>query len=285
MEFYLVTSKSLPDRIWFRDDEDFRVAMNYVAIVAFTLGVSILAFILMSNHVHFVLQCDRNLAKLFVDRFKRLYGAYYARKYGTPEYLRKASVDIRELKIEDESLHRGIAYVIMNSVAANICAYPGMYRWGTGDTFFNVNPETAVRLDSYSVRSQVRLLRSNARFPGRLEVGHDGFILPRSFVCVEFVESLYRTPNRFRYFLNSSSKARKRLDSDATPSFSDQVIAKAAQDLCRSLFRSGSISELQHDQKSELVRQLHRRFSADISQLTRTTGIPYKELSAMLDEF
>ena len=58
MTFFLITTDHLEDRLWFRDDEDFKTGMNYAATVAFLLGVNVLAFILMSNHVHFVLACS-----------------------------------------------------------------------------------------------------------------------------------------------------------------------------------------------------------------------------------
>ena len=122
--FYFVTTDHLEDRLWFRDEEDFTVAMNYVAIAAFLSEVIILSFILMSNHVHFVLYCSHKRAVLFINKFKRLYAAYYQRKYGVCELLRRNGVDIREVKESDESLERAIAYVMMNCVAANICMEP-----------------------------------------------------------------------------------------------------------------------------------------------------------------
>ncbi|MBO4476067.1 MAG: hypothetical protein J5737_05060 [Bacteroidales bacterium] len=283
MKFFLVTTDHLKDRIWFRDNEDFRVAMNYVAILSYTLGVNVLAFILMSNHVHFVFQCESPLAKQFIDRFKMLYGTYYKRKYGTSEFLRKVKVDIRELRIEDESLQRGIAYVAMNSVAANICPYPYMYQWGTGNCFFNLSSESFSLLGSISVRAQIKLLKSNVKLPDSYKVGVDGYILPSSYIKVKFVESLFRTSNSYRYFLNNSSKARKHLDSNAAPSFSDQIITAAAKELCRSLFRSAGIEQLQTSQKAELIKQLKMRFSADINQLCRVTGISYKETVSLLE--
>ena len=33
--FFLISTDHLEDRLWFRDEEDFRVAMNYVAVAAF----------------------------------------------------------------------------------------------------------------------------------------------------------------------------------------------------------------------------------------------------------
>ena len=53
--YWLVTTEHLKKGLWFRDDEDYRVGMNYVAIASFVYGVMVLAFVLMSNHVHFVL--------------------------------------------------------------------------------------------------------------------------------------------------------------------------------------------------------------------------------------
>ena len=122
--FFLITTDHLEDRLWFRDEEDFRTAMNYVAIAAFVSGVMVLAFILMSNHVHFVVACSWERAEHFIKNFKRLYAAYYWRKYGINELLRRNGVDIREVRESDESLERAIAYVLMNSVAANICFEP-----------------------------------------------------------------------------------------------------------------------------------------------------------------
>ena len=118
MKVLLVTTDHFLVRLWFKDDEDFRVAMNYAAIASLITSVNILAFILMSNHVHFVLYCTAGDAKLFIDTFKKLYGAYYCRKYNVHDYLRRVGVDIREAS-GDTAAERVIAYVQMNCVAAN----------------------------------------------------------------------------------------------------------------------------------------------------------------------
>ncbi|MBQ7518108.1 MAG: hypothetical protein IJU13_06775 [Bacteroidales bacterium] len=283
--FFLLTTDHLEDRLWFRDEEDFRVAMNYVAIAAFLSGVYVLAFILMSNHVHFVLSCDMAHAKLFICKFKRLYSAYYQRKYGVFELLRRNGVDIREISEEDESLERAIAYVLMNSVAANICMEPAGYPWGTGNVLFNENPFPGQRLGELSRRAQIRLLNSNITLPPDYRLAPGGYILPESYVPLKAVESLFRTPKRLNYFLRTSSKARIRLDGGATPSFRDQLILSACGDLCHSLFRANGIADLIPEQKAELLRQLGRRFSSDLNQLCRVTGIPYAEAAKLLDSF
>lgn len=75
-DFYLVTTDHLETTIWFKDDEDYKMGMNLVAILCAVLHVDILVFILMSNHVHFALSCSYEKAQLFINEFKRRYSIY-----------------------------------------------------------------------------------------------------------------------------------------------------------------------------------------------------------------
>lgn len=285
MEFWLVTTDHLSDRIWFRDDEDFKMGMNLVAILAFVLGVDVLAFELMSNHVHFVLSCSKSQARRFIDAYKKRYSQYLSKKYGTRDFLRKLSVDIRPIDGMDESLERAIAYVQMNCVAARICLSPIFYPWGTGSCFFKVTPAKGHRIDTLSGRSRRRLLHSTETLPPHFLVGEDGYILPECYVKGEWVESIFRTPQRMDYFLRNSSKAKQRLDSDdKAPSFKDQLVQAAIPDLCQSLFRKTSLAELDEEQQVELIKQLRFRFSANIHQFMRVTGLSYETVVASLDK-
>ena len=142
-KYYLVTTEHLEEDLWFREDEDFVTGMNYVAIQAALMPrVIILVFILMSNHVHFVLYGTREEVESFVNGFKGRYSLYMHRKYGVKEFLRRNKLDIKEIsKEEAEALERVFAYVQMNCVAANICLYPSQYPWGTGNAFFKADDD------------------------------------------------------------------------------------------------------------------------------------------------
>ena len=287
MTFFLITTDHLETRLWFLDDDDFKTGMNYVATVAFMFGVRIIAFILMSYHVHFVLECTRELALRFITEFKRLYSRYLNQRHGTKELLRGNGVDIQELRLGDESLERAIAYVQMNCVAANICLEPAAYPWGTGRTFFQVSAKRGQCLGVLSARRKNKLLHSKMILPAGWMLGEDGYILPESYVPVRFVESLFRTPRRMQYFLQSSSKAKRVLDriEKDLPAFRDQVILAAIPDLCHSLFQKRSIEELDIQQRTELARQIRYRFSADIHQIARVSGIPYQQIAILLESF
>ncbi|MBR5075516.1 MAG: hypothetical protein IKX28_00690 [Bacteroidales bacterium] len=287
MTFFLITTDHLETRLWFRDDEDFKTAMNYVAIVAYALGIDILAFILMSNHVHFILSCFEEEARRFITEFKRLFSHYLSRKYQTREQLRENGVDIQPLVLGDESLERAIAYVQMNCVAANVCINSADYPWGTGNCFFRAAPDKGRRLGDISRRAQVRLLHSKQELPSGWVLGEEGYILPGSYVNIGFVESLFRSPKRMNFFLQNSSKAKQRLalrEMDL-PSFRDQIILPAISDLCQSLFHKREIKELDEEQLPALIAQIRRRFNADAKQIARVTGIPYQEIARMLQAF
>ena len=283
---YLLTTEHLKKGLWFREDEDFRVAMNFVAIqAAGNPEVVVLAFILMSNHVHFVLVGKEEDVEAFINGFKQRYSIYFRRKYGVKEFLRRNDLDTRMIPYDDEGQEKAVAYVQMNCVAANICSHPSQYPWGTGNTFFNPVPVVGKRLDDLSGRARKRLLHSESDFlPGDWLLSADGFIFPASYVDVKAVEMLYRTPKRMNYFLVNSSKAKKRLMADENlPSFRDQTILAALPDLCRSLFQKDSFSQLQPDEKSEFARQIRFRFSADATQIARVCGITYADAARLLD--
>ncbi len=284
---YLLTTEHLENGLWFREEDDFRVGMNYVAIQAACCpDVFVLAFVLMSNHVHFVLQGTYDDVSDFVLLFKQRYALYYRKKYGTEGLLKRNNVDVRPIPPDDEALERAIAYVQMNCVAAGICSHPCQYPWGTGSSFFSQDSIQGLSIGHLSGRKRKRILRSFIEcVPEDWLVGSNGFILPSSYVKTEFVENCYRNPNRMNYFLNTSSKAKKRIETSekSLPGFRDQSILAVLPDLYRSLFQKDSFQNLLPEQKIEMVKQIRFRFSADATQIARVCGITYAQAAQLLD--
>jgi len=293
-KYYLVTTEHLEDGLWFRDTEDFVAGMNYVAIQAALFPtVLIQVFILMSNHVHFVLFGRRKDVEAFINSFKRRYSQYLCCKYGVRGFLRRNHVHIKEIPTEEvEALERALAYVQMNCVAANICLYPAQYPWGTGNSFFQSDGMTVTahkyrRLGNLSGRERVRLMHSEEalKLSDEWLISDAGYILPESYVDVDHVESLFKTPKRMQYFLRTSSKARKRLEAEDAnlPAFRDQTILGALPDLLQSLFQQSSFAVLTPQEQAEALRQIQFRFSAGVHQTARVCGITYADAARLLD--
>lgn len=285
---YLLTTEHLENGLWFREEADFKVAMNYVAIEAARHpDVAVLAFTLMSNHVHFVLKGLRERVEGFVNRFKHRYAIYYRRKYGVKKFLRRNELDVKEIPYDDEAPEKVIAYTVMNAVAAGICAHPSQYPWGTGHLYFSTpTTQNASRLKDFSIRAIKRIIHSDEEsLPENWHLGKDGYILPQDYVDVKSVEALFRRPQRMNYFLNTSSKAKKRLEiaDGRLPAFRDQTILAALPDLCRSLFQKEVFQQLSVEEQSEFARQIRFRFSADATQIARVCGITYAQAARLLD--
>lgn len=286
IKYYLVTTDHLEEGLWFRDERDFIAGMNFVAIQAFTSKVTVLAFILMSNHVHFVVRGRYKEVKAFIDRFKSCHSKYLHNKYGTFEFLRRNGVKIDELSAWDESVEKAIAYSQMNSVVANICSHPAQYPWGTGAIFFSASKPMGTRLGDLSKRARIRILHScQVDLPADWLVAEEGYILPGLYVDTPFVESLFRTPKRMNYFYANSSKAKRKIESSEAnrPAFKDQVILAALPDLFRSLFQKQRFEELSPSEKTESLRQIRFRFCSNVHQIARVTGLTYEAAARMLD--
>lgn len=285
MKYYLVTTNHFSEKLLFKDDEDYRAGMNFTPLAARALSVWVLAFILMSTHMHYVLGCNnRDEALAFITKLKLLYSGYFGKKYGQKNYLRRLKVDIQELDTEDEILEWSVAYVLMNSVAAKISLDASGYSWGSGACYFNQTAIRGTRLEDMSKRAIIAKVHSKLDTEPEWIMADEGYIEPRSYITVKKVEKLYGTPSRMMYFLRNSSKAKKRLEtSTGLPAFSDKVVLGGVQDLSATLFCKLSPASLTDDEKTELLKQLKRRFSADIDQICRVTGISHSDAVRMLD--
>ena len=285
-KLYLITTEHLKVGLWFRDESDFRAGMNFVAIQAYRSKVTVLAFVLMSNHLHFVVQGRWADVKAFIDGIKSSYSKYLNHKYGTREFLRRNKVRIEEVSTLNEGLEKAIAYTQMNCVAAGICSHPSQFPWGTGPLFFNSTKRSGRRLGSLSKRARIRLFHCcDEDLPTDWLVSEEGYILPESYVNVKYVESVYRNAKRMNYFLVNSSKAKKKMDTsdENLPSFKDQVILAALPDLYRSLFQKRCFTELSPSEQIESLRQIRFRFSSNVHQIARVTGLTYEEAARMMD--
>ena len=141
-------------------------------------------------------------------------------------------------------------------------------------------------MSSLSKRKLRSYLQTKVTVPGEWKINTCGYIHPRNYINTQYMEeTAFRSPNGMNYYISNSSKAKKRLESgeDKLPSFRDQSIIAVLPDLYRSLFGKRFFNDLNYSEKVELMRQIRFRFSSNVHQIARVTGLKYEEAAEMLD--
>ena len=112
----------------FQDNKDFIAGINRIGICHIKTMAAVLCFVLMDNHVHFVLKGTMHQCKNFINLYKRLTGRWIMQRYGITDYLRLLPTDIIRITSE-ESLLNTIAYIDRNAVVAGYRHMPVEYPW------------------------------------------------------------------------------------------------------------------------------------------------------------
>jgi len=174
---------------------------------------------------------------------------------------------------EDEGLESTIAYTLMNPVKANLCSDIYGYRWSSAEGLFqNINME-GKRVAELSGRERWRILKSRKPVHGNLLINGSGYVCPHSYVALEFVQQLFRTPKRLGYFLSRRKNTHEIIERSGMSIFRDQVVMNAIPDILRTRFSKEAVSELSASEMVELVFEMKYRFHSNSKQVARVTGL------------
>lgn len=282
--FYHLHTKPLETGVIFENDIDRAVALVYIAIAARTTGVELLAYALMSNHFHFILQGSEKRCRAFFDLVKTRLSLYFSR-HGRPAALKAIDnpepTPITSLKqLQDE-----IAYVVRNPYVVRVDVNPLAYLWCSGFLYFNslldqIRTRPSSRL---TVREKRALLRSHdVDLPEGL-TWLDGCVFPGSFVNYRLVESMFRDAQQFTItvFKNVEAQVETALRLGERPSVNDDEMLSAALRLCRNEYGVKGPSQLTEEQKFDLARKLKFDYYASNGQISRFTTLPLATVNAL----
>ena len=134
MEYYHAFTRGLEKDLLFYGDTEFLYGMNIIPRYLKLSGTRLLAFCLMDNHVHFVLEGCRAACNQFIINYKRTVFSFLkkCRERDIPETTVPGIVGIEST----DSLLTVIAYVLRNPVAAGINYLPQDYKWSSAPTYF-----------------------------------------------------------------------------------------------------------------------------------------------------
>ena len=293
--YYHICSDGRSVSVLFRNQSDFKAAMNRVAICTLRLKVVILAFVLMDNHFHFILRtrCEDD-AIAFANAFKRLTGKYNADVYNKRASLSRLPVKV--IPVEDaDYLKMLIGYVVKNPTKARLDMYY-LYPWGTGNLYFrhktfgdtdggdgqydNRQPGGICRVADLGLNEIRKLCRTRVSLPDWWLI-NEGVILPENYVAVSEVEQLLKTTRSYLYFLsmNKDDDIDRDLGDWNELRLNDSELRSARCEIALALYGTGNIRDLSAPQRLAVAKQLRRKYLCSKRQLARIVMLPYEDLA------
>ena len=152
----------------FQDERDFIAGVNRIGICCLRTGVKVIAYVLMDNHVHFVLRGTMPQCKTFITLYKQLTGTWIHVKYGLRDFLRLLPTNILLLETEERLLNT-IAYIARNPVISGYRYLATEYPWGSARYVFKDSKDNpgARSLSELSCRSLRMLLNTRVSVSNR----------------------------------------------------------------------------------------------------------------------
>lgn len=133
--FYHLHTKHIEDDLLFRTEEEMDQALSIIAVAVFFAGCKVLAFAIMNNHLHFILEGTEQMCREFYSYIQKKLavvlgrsGRGYLAQMSTPSL-----VPINNLRqLRDE-----IVYVIRNPFVDRMNVNMHAYKWCSGYLYFN----------------------------------------------------------------------------------------------------------------------------------------------------
>lgn len=230
---------------------------------ATTKRIRVIAYCLMRNHYHLILQNSSDRLADFMRQVNGQFGLYYRHKYGGRGYVfqdRYKSTLIQD----DKYLKMALLYVLLNPVRARLVKGPLSYRWSSIGVYFSIglknwiDQEFVERLfhDRMDFRNQLRQWANRGLRVNRTRFGN---VLGDN----TFVEKIERRFNRRR---RNAESLRRRQDD-----FSFEPLHKAISHFEKTKgIRIQDLDISTHDAK---------RMRAELLVLLRDrVGLPYSEI-------
>lgn len=117
-------------RLIYRDDVDRRVYLTMLGGTVKQLRWRLLAFCLMDNHVHLLVETPEANLGQGIQRMHGLYGHEFNRRHRRSGHVFQGRYGAVRIKT-DEQLWMAAAYIAMNPVAAGFCHAPEEWPWSS----------------------------------------------------------------------------------------------------------------------------------------------------------
>lgn len=271
----------------FIGDEDFKIAMNCIAFCMLECNIRFIAFVVMNNHVHFIVECTEEESLLFFNKFKmRLVRCFGHRKRSSVLNGFKCDEPIEITSLQQ--LRNEIVYIHRNPFVARQDVLPYNYPWGSGSIYFNKSAALipAKQYSELTFKEKRALHTSpNDSVPESYRI-RDGYILPESIIDVSRCESFFRHASHYFYSLTKNleaySEVSKRLGDKLC--LNDEEVFSAAGLTAKKLFGVERLSLLIGDQSRTVAIELHNKYKVGNKQIARILKLNIDQLNQMFPQ-
>lgn len=261
--------------------EDYVFMMNLICQSAVaTDGMEIIAFEVMSNHLHIVVSGEELFARRFFafldKRLKRCAKSLTCKEI-------PSSFEARYKEIDSlQSLRNTIVYVNRNGFVTDRNYTPFTYPWGTGKYFFNGAGFGGVNTN-LNVNEMRRMFRGRAAiFPDTYQV-NDGYIIPSSYCNLELGMSLFRDAHHYFFMVSKTVEAYGELASELSDVeyLTDMELVSQMVKLLKGDYNVTSLRDLGKAQRYDLARQLRFKFRSSNEQIRRVLNLTSAEVNTI----
>lgn len=275
----------------FRDNEDYVTGINYLAVCQIALNqiapnqntpnqitpkkIEIIAFCLMSNHLHIVAKGENAILKKFIISFKRRYSMWLARKYNEHKILHRTAFTIKEVD-STEYLKQVIAYVLRNPIAAGINVSPFQYKWSSASCYFRQkdigSKKDQTGLTGNGIR---RIFKTRTLIIDGINIIDGEMADLMSFVKFTEVEAIFKTSRALMYFMSKDNDNEIELEMNTLKkvSYNDSTVINAIRQICEKKFQTSQINALGIHEKCSLVKYMKKNFNSSPKQIARILSL------------
>lgn len=280
---YHLYSSPIEDAIFFYDDQERRLALNFLAIAVYQSNSILLAYALMTNHFHFIIQGDAIVVRTFWECYSRMLKNYFSH-HGRAGILKGIQAgytpinDIRQLRTE-------IAYVIRNPFVARKDVHVFACPWSSGYLYFNpLLPEDGDPATKLNARERRAFLcsRQVVELDSRIHV-KDGCAQAWSFVDYKQAEGYYDNARQFVHSVlkNVEGQMETARKYGEKACLSDDELTPVVFTLCREKFHADSPAKMDLFDRKQLGLILHNEYDASNKQTARLARLTLAQVNEM----
>ena len=284
--YYHCATKGFKRSVLFASEREFIAGMNRIAFCIARgwkdFPVIVIAFVLMDNHVHFILYGTREDCLRWMALYHRLTMTWQANHRSGSVVQEPWEFDAWRI-YDQEDLQEKIAYVLRNPMAAGQAIVPTNYRWSSAGLVFSNHSlpvgSTVGSLSSFKLRS---LLETRIDLPEDWILLPDGMIWPGCYTDFKQVERVFKQPSTFMFALNQrvETKVNEEMHRHSL-SLPDQDVLRLAQETSQQKFGTPSTDSLDLNQRVVLCSELVRRPGITLKQLGRIFHISQEDMKKL----